>query len=369
MNLTGVYLVGVVVLAYRVKRKDKLNNLSSTDKAIRNILLCLLFIWTVEFIGMRTKYNDTSSYIHSFMLAGKVKGIETILTEPYGGHEYLTSLVRSYTSNYHVYFVIYAIITFSPILWFFRKYSQDFMLTILSFLIFGWLLLSMAAMKQMVSIAFSLFAIDSIIQKKYISFAMWLLVAYTFHPYVLVLFIMPFFTDMVWSRKIIIMTIATFILCMTFSSMMGVILSIASTVGNNYSIEQFTDHTINPMRVVVDTIPIGISFVFRNKINAAGNRMIKLGVNMSIIAWLITAACLVGNPIYLYRTGQYFSIVLCVVFPWILRVCLPKSRYKRLIIVGIFVFYTAIFIYNFPGGFRFFGDFANHAPLGELFNI
>ena len=143
----------------------------------------------------------------------------------------------------------------------------------------------------------------------------------------------------------------------------------AASIGKEYSIEEFTDHTINPLRVIVDSAPVVISFIYRDRINKKGNRAMILGINMTIISWLLTAACLVGNPIYLYRTAMYFSSILCVVFPWMLKTCLPDSRYKNIIIFAIFALYTAVFVINFPGGFAFFWGFCKTRTVIRVIQI
>lgn len=131
----------------------------------------ILLIALILFSGLRTSYNDTSAYMYGYTLI-KFDYIDWhVLLEPYGGFEVLQQLLKKYISTDPQCLILASsIITNTIFLWFFSKYSKNFTLTILSYLIIGPYMFSMAGIKQILSMSVSLFAIDGLLRRKNIRF-------------------------------------------------------------------------------------------------------------------------------------------------------------------------------------------------------
>lgn len=229
----------------------------------------------------------------------------------------------------------------------------------------------MAAQKQVLAMAISLLAIECLMKKRYKLCYLLIIIAYTFHPYIVVLCIMPLLVDDVWSRRMIKIVLLVTLGAVSFSQIIGLILGAADAVGvgKSYDVAEMTSHTINPLRVIIDGLPILISWILRDEINTKGDKFIKFGINMMLVSWLMTFASLFANPIYVYRTGQYFSSLNPIVIPWMLVYCLPETKYKRIIIIGYMLLYAAFCtqqIIQF-GGYSIFYDPFKHTSIKTLF--
>lgn len=365
--------IGITVLgsiAGQEKRKSLKYGKNSVSTIIYIVLICGIAVWLILFSGLRTKYNDTTTYLYSFALSSSDLdfSIKNLLTVQYYGFDFWQRMIKHFLEKSQWLLMVNAIVTNIVYIRYFSKYSHTLGMTMLCYVTIGTYILSMAAQKQLLAMTISLVAIEFLLKKKYALFLILIVIAYTFHPYILTMVILPLIADEVWSKKIIIISVIAAICSFFFVQFIAVFLNMMEStgIGKNYSVAEITDHTIDPLRVVVDAIPIFISWILRDEINRKATPLIKLGINMMVIAWLMTFASLFGNPIYLYRTGQYFASYIPVVVPWMLVYCLPETKYKKVIVIGYMICYAVIFLYGICG-FNFQYDRFAHTTLSSLF--
>lgn len=327
-----------------------------------------ILISVILFSSMRTTYNDTTAYLHGFTLVDATNIEFSTLFEPYGGFLLLQQLIHRYLSDdpQMLLFVVSLIVNVSY-LSFIRKHTEFFAESILLYLI-GTYLFSMAGLKQVISIAISLFAIEGLIEKKYIKFIVLLLLAMTFHPYIICLLILPFLKGKIWDYKVILIVIVGFFLMFNLDR----ILEFAGMIGKEYSQEEFTGNTINPIRVLVEAVPLLITFVFRRKIRErTDNQYVILGVNMQLLRFAFIFIGLFMNPIYFARMGSYFGQLSCIATPIILHLCFDDIKNGFVWRISYYLFQLTYWLFDLTkiGTISLFNDRFNHISFTEFVQI
>lgn len=350
----------------RKKEKDVLVSYRLADP-LSVILFLAIFAAFWFFSGLRTKYNDTSSYTHAFNIL-KIENISfsTVLNESYGGFDYLQKLVKTTIGNNSQYFLLTtSLITTLSNLVFIKKHSDYlpesiFLYSITSFS-FG-----MAGIKQAIAIAIALWAIDAYLNQKYILSALILLAAITFHPFVICLICIPFLTDRFFGKKIVLVILAAVIAFFNLDAILPIIYNL---LGKVYTIEEMTGYTINPMRVVVTAIPVILSVKALDEINRSKDKLLILGVNMQIIGFIFIAMGLFVNPIYVGRMATYFTALTIVTTPKMIHLCFKKSSNGTLLIIAYYCFEFAYFLLDMLklGSISFFTDQFAQASFWSLF--
>ena len=114
------------------------------------------------------------------------------------------------------------------------------------------------------------------------------------------------------------------------------------------SVNEFkaTDDGTNPIRILVESIPIILAFIYRNKIKDKLTPIIKLSINMSLIAsGLYIISKVARSGILLGRLPIYFSMYNLILLPWLLRNIFNKKE-KDLVYYIMIVCYIAFFYYQ-----------------------
>ena len=335
---------------------------ATQKNVVIKILYFMLVVALILFSGLRTTYNDTSTYMQAFGFL-RVDNIElSILQEGYGGFELFQKLLKKFVSEDPQIIIFSSSIIINLLyLWFFAKYSLRFDITILAYFILGPYVFSMAGIKQAIAMSICLLAIDNLIQKKYLKFVLWLLVAMTFHPYIICMIALPLFVKEIWSFKMV----GLFILLTLVSSNLELLLNITGLIGKDYTFVELTSHTINPVRVVVEIIPVVLSFFGRERIRACNNRFLNLGINMMIINSIMISLGLFMNPIYFGRIGTYFSAINAVVVPMMLSNIIKRNGHYKINLFIYYGIYTAYFVLDLTklGNISIFYDLFNHITL------
>lgn len=361
-------------LAYFVNAKQKslaYNNVLDMQKRDFTVMLSI-FLITIIFIlfsGLRTRYNDTGTYMYAFkQLSTDLKLSD--LFESYGGFDVYQKIIKIFISNNpQVFILITAIITNLLYLHFYKKYSFSFGYTIFFYVVLGLFTFSMAGMKQILAMSFSLLAIDNLLCKKYLKFVLWIVFASLFHPYILIMLMLVFFTDDIWKKKSVTLIVLVLIFSIFFDLILGAVINIAGEIGKDYTVEELTSHNINIFRVIIELIPCIFTFIFRNKIRSENNKLLNIAVNMLLFRALMYFVSMFANPIYFARIGTYFQSLDPILIAWMLTTCLPKDKngtFWRVAYSSFYLFYftldmTKLNIANFNS------DFFAHTSIFGLF--
>ncbi|MBQ7573020.1 MAG: EpsG family protein [Clostridia bacterium] len=330
-------------------------------------IVCLCFIL---FVGLRTWYNDTTLYTKEAWQFTKTTidwSFDNVFRDAYFGFTVYITLIKKYINNAQWLLMLSSIITNLAFLIFYRRHSRTFAFTVLSFILVGPFLLTCAALKQVIAMAIALIGVNKFLQGDKKALYISLVFAYTFHPYIIVLGVMPFLiSDKVWDGKMWTIVIFALMASVSLSQVLGFLLNITEGMSKTYTAEELLDHTINPLRVIVEACPVILSFMLRHIINAKHDRVMNLGVNMMVISFLFTFASLFGNPIYIYRMGNYFCFMNAIVIPWMLTECMQHDKRRDITVTMFFVLYFIVFAYDLCG-MNFNSNIFNHTSIMSLF--
>jgi len=362
-------LIGACVfLAYVIQSRTY--SYASASEGIKKdvqskIVYYCIVLALILFSGLRSSYNDTSAYIWEFQILETNKINLVTVFEPYGGFDIYQKVIKMYiSSNPQVFIFITAIVTNLLYLKFFTAHTRRFCETLFLYLI-GNYIFSMAGLKQSIAVAISLLAIDCYMKKQYIKAIIFMLMAMSFHPYIICLLCIPFLKNHLWDRK----TILIIIVCILAFMNMDKVFEVFGIIGKDYSVEKFDDYTINPIRVLIEAVPVCISFCYRKKIDRSSNKWMILGLNMRIISFIFIAMGLIVNPIYFGRMSTYFTSLSIIAIPDMLNICWKTNRNGRIYVMGYYLFFFLYFILDMTkiGSISIFYDQFNHIALSSLF--
>lgn len=328
-------------------------------------LYIIIFTALFCFSGLRTTYNDTGDYLYTFNNFSIEEFQLENFFDSYGGFNLYQFLIKKFIcNNVYVYFFITAIVINVLYISFITKHSKNFCASIFLY-ITGFYMFSMAGLKQAIAIAIALYAIEAYFNKKYLKAVVLLLLSMTFHPYIVCLVSIVLLTRQTWNGKTI------FVLAVVVFAFMNLelVFGIFDTIGKDYSGSTLDDYTINPIRVLVEAVPIVISFIYRRIINATNDKWLILGINMQIVSFVFIFLGLFMNPIYLGRMSTYFTMLSAVAIPKMLKVAFPQKG--NAIRIGYYIFSFTYFIMDLTkiGSVSLSYDRFNHISILDFVKI
>lgn len=243
--------------------------------------------------------------------------------------------------------VIIALIHSIPIIYIFRKYSEDYWIAIYLFVAssvhIGWM---MNGLRQFIAVAIILFALPYVINRKYMKAIFIILLASTIHVTALCMLPIIFIVQGKVGNKrtmffIVMAIIAMFILSKN-PALMDTILGETEYAGAVTEMQRLGDDGVNPLRVLVTAVPVLLAFVQRRRILREENPVIHICVNMSIITVGFNLIAMVTSGILMGRMAIYTNLYSFIIMPYLIRNAFTKKSQKivnMLMIVFYFIFY------------------------------
>lgn len=335
-----------------------------------DVFMVATILWLTCFSFLRTSYNDTYNYIYAFqnsesLAEGFQKGIFTDLTgNPLS--ELYESVMRSITSNYHVYFLIPALLSSFAVINLFKKYSVTPSFSLLIFFSIGTYVMYIAALKQCIAMFFLLMALPYAIDKKYVKFYLLVFIAVLFHTHAFMFALVPLLMEKPWGKITWILLGATLFSMATYDSTLGRFMEYAQSLGAMVAeIEVFDSHQINILRVIVYWIPAVLALMFRRRLFSASTREENLFVNMNAVSAFILTIGLVQGANLFARMAAYFEIATAVALPWMIKKLFTKQSAQLVTFVAV-VLYFGYFLYEF-GISKNFGTEYSAITLWQFF--
>lgn len=362
-------LIAVSLLfAYVIQNRTRFYSsarLGIKDDMQSRVVYLGIVIAFILFAGLRSSYNDTTAYTHAFEMIDAYDLKLSTLFESYGGFDLYQKIIKRYISdNPQVFIFVSAIITNMLYFTFYVRHTDRFCEMLLMYTI-NMYMFSMAGLKQAIAIAISLYAIENYLKQNYVKAIVLLLLAMSFHPYIICLLCIPFLKNKVWDIR----TIFVIIVCVVAFMNLDIVFGLLNAIGKDYSEETFDDYTINPIRVLIEAVPVILSFIYRKQINESANRICILGVNMMIISFVFIAMGLFMNPIYFGRMSSYFTALSAVVIPEMLFTIWKYDRNRKAYTAAYYLFFFTYFLMDLTkiGSISISTDQFKHVPLTSLF--
>ena len=309
--------------------------------------LCALILFT--FAGLRTRGNDTFTYRNTYLnhIGTGMQAFKQVNWMLGANPGYNITAIALKTIGFSVqdYLMAYAAVTVSIYLWFIRKYSKNLSLSLYLFITIGCYLFAFAAIKQSLATAIGLIGIDRYINRKKFGFFIWIAIAATFHPYVLMFLITPFLNFRVWSKWSYILICATIVAGIALRGLLGAIVYITDEIGETYDVESFTGAGVNIIRVIVCMVPVCLSFLKRKQFLSQTGEDKKqkivldnLFLNLTFMNASIMFVGLFGTANYFARLANYFLIFQTISYPIVLSK-FPKQNRKTISFFLVFLYF------------------------------
>ncbi len=341
-------ILGIVTgLAYLSQRHSM-----QTGKQTWDIYLVILFIFLVLFAGLRTSYNDTGNYINGFVNADTIGDFLSdsenldLLNNPlfYG----FQSLIRTFTDNYTVFFIICAIIVNYLNLDFIKKNTEieNFAYSIFIYVCIGTLMLSLAAQKQTLTMAVLTLALTQLFDRHYVKYYIIVFLAGLIHTYAWLFFFLPILDTKPWSFRTYILIVITIAIMYSFQGTITSFLEVADQVGKNIpASEIFDDNRMNILRVAVyAVIPIATLF-FKRRINYNVDRKNSIYIQMSIISLMFMLLGTINGANMFGRAANYFQMGVICSLPWIVKQLFNRKSVALVLMVATLCF-TGFYMYD-----------------------
>lgn len=318
------------------------------SKVLNYGMVVLLIAYLSFFAGLRTGYNDTYTYMSSYETMAAFPAVLDGFSWKLGdnpGFVLLNSLMKAAGFRAQTFVLFYSILFVTAVVIFLKRYSGSFTLSIFLFVCAHGYLFSLAAMKQCASIAIGLMAIPYLLKEKWIPYVLIILLAATFHPYILLFLLIPFLRFRPWSAGTWILLAVTVGAGLFLPQIIGTVIDAAALLGDGYDAENFIGEGVNIFRVLVASVPVFLTLVFRQSISdkrIAEQR--NTFVNCSFVYASIMFVGLFGTANYFGRLASYFILFPAVVLPSIIKGLSAKDRYWLEILM--ILCYLAFFYYG-----------------------
>lgn len=323
------------------------------EKRVNILMAIMTFSVIVFFSGLRSGIADTWTYIEMFKEYPLWPDAYEFITDPDArepGFRMFSILIKTYISqDYQPWLFIIASISGICIMYPLYKYSCNYGLSVFLFMAscqFTWLL---NGMRQFLVAAILFACTPLILNKKPIPYIIIVLILSTFHTSALIMIPAYFIVDSEpWSKKTMLF-VGVIVLTMLFTSQFT---SLLDTVVENSdyasSMEEFknTDDGTNIIRVLVESVPIIIAFIYRDMIKEKITPIIKISINMSLIAsGLYIISKVARSGIMLGRLPIYFSLYNLILLPWLIKFIFERNE-KNLMYFLMIVGYVVFFYYQ-----------------------
>lgn len=327
-----------------------------------DIFVIIVIFWLSAFSFLRTSYNDTANYIGTFNSAQTVaEGIANGTFTDWTGNPWsmlYRSLMRELTDNYHIYFLIPAVLSSFAAVKLFKRYSVNPAFSLLIFFSLGTYIMYMAALKQCLAMFFLLLALPYALDKKYIRFYLLVFVAILFHTHAFMFAIVPLLLEKPWGKVTWALLGATIFAMLTYDYTLGAFMEYAQSIGALVDEgELFDGHSINVLRVLVYWIPALLALFFRRRLFTDSTKEENLFVNMSIVSAFILTLGLVQAANLFARMAGYFEIATAIALPWIIKKLFTKQSAQFVTILAC-ILYFGYFMFEFTVSKDFGSDYS-----------
>ena len=318
-----------------------------------NLFFALItFSVIIFFASLRSSVADTGAYISMFKSypsdLSQIDGLLNGVAKRYPGFLVLTVLLKKFTSDYNVWLTIIAVISGICVMIPLYKYSSNFGVSAFLFMAscqFSWMF---NGMRQFLVASIIFACTGLVLRRKFIPYAIIVCLLSTIHTSALILIPMYFIvTGEPWNKRTMLFVGAIVLAVLFTSKFTGMLEDVVENTDYATSMEEFkeTDDGTSIMRIAVESVPVIIAFVYRNRIKDKLTPIIKLSINMSLVAsGLYVISKIARSGIMLGRLPIYFSMYNLILLPWLIKNIFNKEE-KRLVYYIMVVLYIAFFFF------------------------
>lgn len=302
----------------------------------------------------RTGGADTYAYASAFQTApstlSEIPGIFASAKKDPGFTALITLSKVCGVSDFRQFFFIIAAFQMWCMIYTFRRYSPNFWLSIFLFVAstdyMSWM---QNGLRQFIAVCMTFASFELMLQKKYIKFALIVLIASQIHGSAVIMLPLAFIMQGKALNSKTMLTILAAALCVPFVDRFTPIMEMLmeDTQYSNVMTNEIwvNDDGTNVIRVIVYSVPALMVFFGRRYVVHSNDPAINQCINASIITMAIYLVSMVTSGIYVGRLPIYTTLYGYMVLPWVIDQIFEKDT-ARLIKLMMVVLYTGFFYYQ-----------------------
>ncbi len=254
------------------------------------------------------------------------------------GFELLQIFIKKLFGNNSTAFrVSIALIQSIPLVAIYRKYSENYLVSIFLFVAstsyIAWM---MNGLRQFVAVCLVFACLPLIVKKKYVPAIIIILLASTIHQTAVIMLPVIFLVQLKpWKPSTLFFIAGLSVVLYFYAERSGVI---------SQEVLESEDGT-NPIRVIVDAVPMLLAFWGRKKISDDDDLLLPVCVNMSVITTGINIVAMLTSGIMTGRLPVYTGLYSYILLPYLIKRLFNKSESKVVYFIMI-VLYIAFFAYS-----------------------
>jgi len=340
-----IWTVVMSVLAVRYSKAKYNNVLKKENKLPNPFFVALILISFMSFYALRWKTGtDFGNYYDAYFTYGQTSIVELIGTRDWGFSVLTSAVYDLWPDSFVFYNYILAALTYIPVVFTYRKYSNAFTFTMVLYITMMTYYWPYNGVRQSIACSICFCAYPLLYDKKYIKYVLCVLVAYLFHSTALLMIpIMFIVTRRAWSKLVVITLTILGVSLLFLSSIWNSIIGFLEFIGqekmaNDYGVFNSDDVGANILRIAVALVPLLISFIFYKQLKRS-NPKIDLLINMSLmcVAFMIFSS----KVTLLARLSIYFGFFYALLIPEFLA--LFKER-DGVLFLGLTVMFFFIYM-------------------------
>lgn len=313
-----------------------------------------IIILTAPFVlwaGYRAHIGDTEAYRLGFRNApsslSEIGAYLENVNKDKGFSIFIVLFKSLFGNNDILYFSVIALFQMFSIVYIYRKYSENFLLSFFLFVVstdyISWV---MNGMRQFIVVCAIMLCSSMIIKRKYGILTIIILLLSTIHGSAIMMIPVIFVVQgesLNW-RTIVAVFVITLAVFYT-----GQFTSILENILDNTQYDSITSNSIwigddgtNVIRVLVYSVPAILAVIGKDYINEAKNTFMDLCVNMSLISAALYVLSSVTSGVYIGRLPIYCSLYGYIVMPWLIDTMFNERSahiVKNLMIVLYLIFF------------------------------
>lgn len=286
--------------------------------------------------------NDVVSYLENYK--NLVPSFSSVHLKENGWGFTLFSVIikKVFGSNPIPFRIFIALIQSIPIIFLFRRYSENYLLSLFVFVASAvYLSWMMNGLRQFMAVAILLTAIPYLIEKKYFKVCFIVLIATVFHQTAIIMLpILLIVRGKIFNKYtmfFIILSIAAMAMFSLNSDLFETTIS-STEYSDGYDYIKEIDDGINPIRVLVNAIPVVLAFFSKAKLKAEDNMFNNIAINLSMITLGVSLVAMVTSGIYVGRLIIYTQLYGFAILPKLISITFDKKSKN-------FVYLALIFLY------------------------
>lgn len=310
-----------------------------------DIYLIILLVFLILFAGLRTSYNDTGNYIVGFNASVGIReflsnseNLQPLENPLFYGFQ---ALIRSFTDNVNVFFMICAVIVNFLNVRFIKRNTEinDFAFSMFLYVALGTMMLSIAAQKQILAMSVLTLALNQLIDRKYISYYIIVLIAGLIHSYAWLFLFFPLLVTKPWSFRTFVLLGITVGIMSVFQTAIETFVEVADQAGKNVPMEEvFDGNRMNIFRVGVYAVVPITALLFKRRINDHIDRRHSIFIQMSVVCLVFMMLGTMNGANMFGRSANYFEIGMICVMPWMIRYLFTRQSVMMVTLIASMCF-------------------------------